>query len=417
MRLLSVLAIMLVLVTAVLSVTALAVPRLILCQGRLTDTSGNPLPDGYKSVWFIIWNDSAASAPANEIWNSGPLKVTITGGLFSVLLGEMPQPALTPALFTDTSRWLGITVGADQEITPRMRLVSVPYAMSAENAENARNAENALVARAVMDVHLSISGDTTDGATLSMDNAAGTNTIMLDADLVGDGAVDLPEGSISAAEIWNEPGIVAGDDNSIVNLNSDAMQDLATVTITTPASGYIVVLAKVNGSLSGTRSANYGYVQIDETLGGNTTAPYYAAFGMDSALSTSSYSIPAYVQRTYFKPAGTYTFRVEGMSYVANGVGAVTRCIYPMVIATYYPTSYGTVNTMVSSAERGQFDGATPQSSSVSGPEGPGGSQTLYRVDLRELELKAAKAQAEAERAQREVTEARLKQEMEQNRR
>lgn len=490
---------------ALLGIAALAVPpaapRLIIYQGRLTDAAGTPLPDGAKSVRFIIWNHATNSAPANEIWNSGPLTVTTTTGLFSVMLGASPQPVLAPALLTDTSRWLGISVGADPEISPRTRLVSVPYAMNAQNAAFADSAlfvsdnyvklagdtmtgdlvldNDALGMDIVLDntstggelelYHDGVStatlygsdlygtlnlknnigntvvnldgnrggggilylyqqdgtsgtiltgGSTTDGASLSMYNSGSSNTIRLDADLEGTAAVVLPSDAISSGEIWNEPGITADDNTSSVTLNSTVCQDIGTITITTPTAGYIVVRAKVNVSLSGTRSMNYGYVQIDEFSGGSTvTAPYYASFGFDSTLTTGGYMIPVYVHRVFFKSEGTFTFRVEGIAYPSNGTGSVISCMYPMITATYYPTAYGTVGIM-SADQSEQFETATAISGDMpAGPANPAGPQTMYRVDLRELELKAAKAQAEAERAQRELAEAKLRQEIEQNRR
>ncbi len=113
-------------------------PRLISYQGRLTDLSGNPLPDGAKGLRFILWDDPTAVAPANEIWNSGPVTVTTTEGIFSVELGKAPMTALDPAIFTDTVLWLGITVGADPEISPRTRLISAPYSLAAQYADSSR---------------------------------------------------------------------------------------------------------------------------------------------------------------------------------------------------------------------------------------------------------------------------------------
>lgn len=123
----------------VLTASSLAeTPRLISYQGRLTDASGVPLADGVKNLRFIIWNDPTSVAPANELWNSGPVTVTTTNGLFSVNLGQSPMAALDPTLFADTLLWLGISVGADPEISPRTRLVSSPYTLSALYADSAR---------------------------------------------------------------------------------------------------------------------------------------------------------------------------------------------------------------------------------------------------------------------------------------
>lgn len=114
-----------------LVVTAMAAtPHLIGYQGRLTDAAGDPVADGARSVRFTLWNDPTAALPANEVWNSGVVSVTTTNGLFSVNLGQSPMTALDAALFTDTALWLGITVGADPEISPRTRLTAAPYSMA-----------------------------------------------------------------------------------------------------------------------------------------------------------------------------------------------------------------------------------------------------------------------------------------------
>jgi len=98
-----------------------AVPKLINFQGILKDALGNPVADGSYSVGFKIYD---AASGGNILW-AETLSVTTTGGLFNVLLGSSnPVP---DSAFDDTSRWLGITVGSDPEMTPRQRLVSVPY--------------------------------------------------------------------------------------------------------------------------------------------------------------------------------------------------------------------------------------------------------------------------------------------------
>lgn len=132
------------LILGCLAVTAAAVPpvapHMMTFQGRLLDNAGNPLADGAKGIRIVIWNSATGTAPSNEVWNSGALTVTTEKGLFSVVLGVSPQPAIDPAQMADSSRWVGITVGADPEMSPRIRLGSAPYAWSAQNANWAATA-------------------------------------------------------------------------------------------------------------------------------------------------------------------------------------------------------------------------------------------------------------------------------------
>ena len=97
-------------------------PNVISYQGRLTDPAGAVVPDGPYQFTFIIW-DAAASGSA--IWNSGPQSVNVDDGLFSVSLGAAPMPSIPPAIWWDTTRYLGVTVGSDSEMVPRTRLTSV----------------------------------------------------------------------------------------------------------------------------------------------------------------------------------------------------------------------------------------------------------------------------------------------------
>ena len=83
----------------------------------------------------------------------------------------------------------------------------------------------------------------------------------------------------------------------------------------------------------------------------------------------------------------------------------------PVITATYFPTSYGTVTT-VAQDPGGFTDVEAVQFEDQEG----GGISTVYHVDLRVLELQAAKARAEAEAAQRRLVEARLQKQMQSSR-
>ncbi|MFQ6009054.1 MAG: hypothetical protein ACE5K8_08915, partial [Candidatus Zixiibacteriota bacterium] len=123
-------------VLALASFAFAAVPQVITYQGRLTDATGTPVADGPYLIKFIIWDDPTASEPANEKWNSGFQTVTVTDGLFNYDLGS--NVALPDDLFTDTLRWLGITVGTDPEIIPRTKLTSKAYSYHALRADSAQ---------------------------------------------------------------------------------------------------------------------------------------------------------------------------------------------------------------------------------------------------------------------------------------
>lgn len=110
------------------------VPRFITYQGRLTTSGGAAVPDGNHTIAVRVWRDAISTNPLDLVWNSGAITVATVDGLFTVRLGEAPQPSINPYDFLDTTRFIGVTVGADPEMTPRMRLGAVPYAWTAGSA-------------------------------------------------------------------------------------------------------------------------------------------------------------------------------------------------------------------------------------------------------------------------------------------
>jgi hypothetical protein len=105
-----------------MSVAVADIPRMISYQGHLTDELGEPLTGDY-SMTFSIYDDAVEG---NTLWSETQPSVSVTDGMFSVLLGAV-QP--TPdTVFRKADRWLGIAIGSDPEISPRTQLTSVPYA-------------------------------------------------------------------------------------------------------------------------------------------------------------------------------------------------------------------------------------------------------------------------------------------------
>ncbi len=106
-------------------------PTLVNYQGRLLDSGGNPVADGNYSVVFTIYDAVSGGA---TIWTESRTVTTI-GGDFTILLGSVTP--ITDAVFSSATRYLGVKVGADPEISPRTRLVSQPYAFRVNTIDGA----------------------------------------------------------------------------------------------------------------------------------------------------------------------------------------------------------------------------------------------------------------------------------------
>jgi hypothetical protein len=110
------------------------VPSLVNYQGILTDSGGSPL-DGTYNLTFRIYADSTTGTPA--LWAESHGSVDVEDGLFNVILGS--NVPLLEDVFSDTPRWLGITVAPNEEVYPKMRLTSTPWAFRAAVADTVLN--------------------------------------------------------------------------------------------------------------------------------------------------------------------------------------------------------------------------------------------------------------------------------------
>ncbi len=98
-------------------------------QGRLADSSGAPLTQTVN-MGFRLYSAASGGAPLWEEQWTGANSVQVSDGLFNVMLGSLtsiPQNVITG----NTNLFLGITVGTDSEMSPRVQLGSVPFAAQA----------------------------------------------------------------------------------------------------------------------------------------------------------------------------------------------------------------------------------------------------------------------------------------------
>jgi len=101
------------------------IPQVMNYQGKITDTEGVPVADGEHTMRFRIYN---ALTGGDLQWNSTNQTVNLSGGIFSIMLGEIPQPALD--LEFDEDYWIEVTFDGVIQ-TPRLRLGSAGYAYMA----------------------------------------------------------------------------------------------------------------------------------------------------------------------------------------------------------------------------------------------------------------------------------------------
>jgi hypothetical protein len=106
------------------------IPRQISYQGLLADVNGKPAADGTHMLQFRIYEAESGGAP---VWKETHDQVQVSGGVFSVYLGSVRGLALK----FDKPYWLGISVGNDPELIPRLKLSSSPYSLHSIHADTA----------------------------------------------------------------------------------------------------------------------------------------------------------------------------------------------------------------------------------------------------------------------------------------
>jgi hypothetical protein len=109
-------------------------------QGKLQDADGITVADGAYNIEFTIYDAAAAgnvlwsareSDACGAVFNPSAKSVTVASGVFSTQLGESGDCPLNLD-FNSDSYYLGVTVGADSEMTPRKRLGASGYAFNAD---------------------------------------------------------------------------------------------------------------------------------------------------------------------------------------------------------------------------------------------------------------------------------------------
>jgi hypothetical protein len=108
------------------------VPPLMNYQGTLLDAQQNPVTTA-TGVVFTIWDTPSGGA---SLWSEERSITPDAQGQFSIKLGEVTP--ITDAVFASPGTYLGIRISSEtSEMTPRTRLVTVPYAFRTSTVDSA----------------------------------------------------------------------------------------------------------------------------------------------------------------------------------------------------------------------------------------------------------------------------------------
>jgi trimeric autotransporter adhesin len=109
---------------------AASIPFLLRHSGVARDITGAPMA-GVVTLTFSVYRDEADQAP---LWQETQAMTLSDGGRYSAIIGSETRDGVPLELFVSgQSRWIGIRIQGQPE-SVRTMLISVPYALKAEDA-------------------------------------------------------------------------------------------------------------------------------------------------------------------------------------------------------------------------------------------------------------------------------------------
>jgi hypothetical protein len=104
------------------------VPPTLSYQGMLTGSDDIPVEDGIYEMHFNLYGEADPSTP---LWSEAQ-SVTVVQGIFNVILGTV-NPLDLPF---DEQYYLGIAIGNEEELSPRIALTSSAYSFRARSVDD-----------------------------------------------------------------------------------------------------------------------------------------------------------------------------------------------------------------------------------------------------------------------------------------
>jgi hypothetical protein len=133
-----------------------AAPFTLTNQGYLSDASGSGL-SGTHDLTFALYDDDAATNTA--LWTE-TVAFEFVDGVYAVTLGN--TQAINEDVLEQYPLFLGMSVDGASEMTPRLALASVPYAILAETSSNVDG--GTVVATSIEGDSLTVGGTTIDSS-------------------------------------------------------------------------------------------------------------------------------------------------------------------------------------------------------------------------------------------------------------
>lgn len=300
-------------------------------QGKLTNPDGTNVSDGSYSIVFSLY--TVASGGSN-IWTETD-SVTVAGGLFQVNLGAV-NTTLGSVNWNNGTVYLGIKVGGDAEMLPRVVLGSAPQAFNSDKLGGIDSSGFIqLTPGSQQSGNLNISGTITSGAVNGVSlgstiqpSSAGVLTVQSN----GSNALTLTGGAAStwstsagaltitsaAAATWSTTAgnltLQAG--SGTVSLGSSTIFTAnGALTINSNTAATLTLDSETTGNVNLGTGSNAKTITIGNTTGATAIATLVGA-------STSAFSVQGASSAQYLKIDTT-----NNLLYVGNSTADATAFV------------------------------------------------------------------------------------------
>lgn len=255
----------LVALSLLISLQAAATPLAFTHQARLLDAAGQPL-DGTFAITFSLYADASGGSP---LWTE-TANAQIEDGFLSHVLGS--GTSLDLAHFNGETRYLALSIDAAPELSPRVPLTSVPYALRASRAEEAANVRGGVVDASEIRVNgqVVIDGSGAISGVVSFLDLADLPDDLLDGDDDLLAALSCADGQIARFQggSWS-CGDAAAHEHAAADLSSGTLDiarlPVGTTSETVAAGDHVHSFSQITGELGLDRTT--GDLDISRTTG------------------------------------------------------------------------------------------------------------------------------------------------------
>ncbi len=302
--------------------------RVLQFQGRLTDTSQNPITTATDMAFRLYDANTAGS----QLWSSGTCSVTPDqDGIFNTDLGSTCGSEISQDVFTENSNvWLEVEI-ATETLTPRQSIKTVPYALNSEtlqgypiDATGAATKNTVVTMNNTGDIILgevspllkAVSGNfAIEAETLTLQTSSGTNgditlspdgtgQVQVQSDLDVTGYISAPGATLSATYAGGTALITKGGPSGTANIQ-EWQNNSGTALSVIDENGNIG--AGLNNPSAKLHVADGGNVILGSDGGGsNTITTYSSSAGLYSQLNGN--------QLTFYRNGGSYISNSGGTS-------------------------------------------------------------------------------------------------------